>query len=53
MLPTLQTLQATRFEAGTHGFYRLNDISPNLKILLKTLKVQLPKQVIEVFPLEK
>lgn len=53
MLATLQTLQATRFEAVNHGFYRLNDISPDLKSLLKTLKIQLPKQVIEVFPLEK
>lgn len=50
---SLQTLQATRYEAETHGFYRLNDISPNLKSLLKNLKVSIPKQVIEVFSLKK
>ncbi|MBI1910892.1 MAG: transposase, partial [Deltaproteobacteria bacterium] len=53
LLTILKTLQATRYEAEKHGFFRLNDISPDLKSLLKNLKVSLPKQVIEVFPIKK
>ena len=41
----LEALQISFFSAAEHGFYRTNELSKNVKKLLKSLKIATPKLV--------
>lgn len=48
--PALGTLQATEFQTRTQIFFRMNEPSPALRQLFKTLSIPLPKRVLAITP---
>ncbi len=44
----LQTLQVTEFLTLKHGFYRRNELTPEVSQTLKTLAVSVPKSILAV-----
>lgn len=51
MHPIFRRLQATRFKTDTHEFFEINEIGPELRELLKSLKIPVPKRILELNPL--
>jgi transposase len=47
----LSDLQATEFHTSSHLFFKRNEVSPELRNVLKKLEIPLPNSVLEIIPL--
>lgn len=45
---TLEGLQVSEIRTNSHTLFRRNDITPNIRNLLNTLKIPVPKLVMEL-----